>query len=349
MRAVSLFSGIESAGCAWRGLPIDLAAVSEVDPFCCAVLARRFPEAPNLLDAGCASWKECRGADIVVAGSPCQSFSIAGKREGMRGTSSSVAHFIRAVAEILPRLFIWENVPGVLTSNRGADFRWILMELDAVGYGMAWRVLDARAFGLPQRRPRLFLVGSLGCRRAEEIFAYEEDMLEAVPAPYQERGARVAHEGPQAASREVIQISGSVLGRSRELTLGICSPDERGAYTCTATDVHALAMRIQEDGTERVILRHMTPWEYERCQGLPDGWTDLYGWDPDEKAVEAVRRSLELNRRRDVIPGEAAAHLLRWCANEEGHTPDYLRCRAIGNAMAVPVMRWIGERACELS
>lgn len=115
MRYVSLFSGIEAASCAWGPLGWEAVAFSEIDPFCRAVLSARFPHVPNLGDIREVDWKELHGkTDIVIGGSPCQSFSVAGSRTGLSGESGLMLEYIRAVREIRPRCFVWENVPGAL-------------------------------------------------------------------------------------------------------------------------------------------------------------------------------------------------------------------------------------------
>lgn len=104
----------------------------------------------------------------------CQSFSTAGKREGLKGESGLMFEYIRCVREVRPRWFVWENVPGALSSEHGGAFRQLLSEMDALGYGLAWRVLDAQFFGVAQRRERLFLVGSLGTMRSSEVLFERE-------------------------------------------------------------------------------------------------------------------------------------------------------------------------------
>lgn len=163
MKYVSLFSGIEAATVAWEPLGWEPVCFAELDEFPSAVLAERYPEVPNVGDVTKANWKKYRNkVDLVVGGSPCQSFSIAGKREGLQGESGLMFEYIRAVREIRPRWFLWENVPGALSSENGEAFRQLLSEMDKLGYGLAWRVLDAQFFGVAQRRRRLFLVGHLG-------------------------------------------------------------------------------------------------------------------------------------------------------------------------------------------
>lgn len=163
MRYISIFSGIEAASVAWESLGWEPVAFAEIEPFPCELLKQRFPGVPNLGDVTKIDWSEYRGAvDLIVGGSPCQSFSIAGNREGLKGESGLMFEYIRAVREVLPRYFVWENVPGALSSEKGAAFGQLLHEMDVCGYGLAWRVLDAQFYGVAQRRRRVFLVGCLG-------------------------------------------------------------------------------------------------------------------------------------------------------------------------------------------
>ena len=181
IRYISLFSGIEAASCAWEPLGWEPVAFSEIEPFPCAVLAERFPDVPNLGDITEIDWKEVLDkygeVDLIVGGSPCQSFSVAGKREGLSGESRLMFEYIRAVREVRPRWFVWENVPGALTSEGGAAFGQLLREMDGLGYGVAWRVLDSRFFGVPQRRRRVFAVGRLGDIEGPCQVLFEPEML----------------------------------------------------------------------------------------------------------------------------------------------------------------------------
>ena len=165
MRYVSLFSGIEAASVAFEPLGWEPVAFAEIEPFPCAVLEARWPDVQNLGDVTEIDWmkfKEDHGTvDLVVGGSPCQSFSIAGGRDSLDGESRLMFEYIRAVEELRPTWLIWENVPGVL-SVRDNAFGQLLGELSDIGYGLAWRVLDAQFFGVAQRRRRVFLVGHVG-------------------------------------------------------------------------------------------------------------------------------------------------------------------------------------------
>ena len=179
MRYLSIFSGIEAASVAWRPLGWEPLAFSEIEPFPSAVLAHRYPDVPNLGDITRIDWSahdDCHTADLVVGGSPCQSFSIAGRREGLEGASGLMWEYVRAIQAIRPRWLVWENVPGALSSSHGEDFACLLRALDGLGYVLAWRILDAQYFGVAQRRRRVYVVGSLGSQRAAEVL-FEPDCL----------------------------------------------------------------------------------------------------------------------------------------------------------------------------
>ena len=172
MRYVSVFSGIEAASVAWEPLGWEPVAFSEIEAFPSAVLAARYPRVPNYGDITRIDWSdhsECISADVLVGGSPCQSFSIAGGRTGLDGASGLMWEYVRAVRELMPRWLVWENVPGALSSSRGEDFGCLLRALDGLGYGLAWRVLDAQFYGVAQRRRRVYLVGSLGNTRCCDV------------------------------------------------------------------------------------------------------------------------------------------------------------------------------------
>ena len=232
MRYVSIFSGVEAATLAWEPLGWEPLAFCEIDDFPSAVLAERWPNVPNLGDITKVDWKkEIHGAvDLVVGGSPCQSFSIAGKREGLKGASGLMFEYIRCVQELMPRWFLWENVKGALSCEGGAAFGQLLREMDALGYGLAWRVLDAQFFGVAQRRERLFLVGHLGDARACEVLFEPESMCWDTPSSREKRKAVAAASG-----RCVAQGGGT----------GRLNPDDQHD-TLTAIDRPAVAFKYHQ-------------------------------------------------------------------------------------------------------
>ena len=166
MKFLSLFSGIEAASVAWKDLGWQCVGVSEIEPFPCAVLKKHYPNVPNLGDITKITKEmlnELGPIDIVVGGSPCQSYSVAGNKKGLDDPRGQLMFdYIRVVRDTKPKWFIWENVPGVLSSNNGKDFGSLLWEMEKLGYDLAWRVLDSKDFGVPQKRRRVFLVGHLG-------------------------------------------------------------------------------------------------------------------------------------------------------------------------------------------
>lgn len=193
MRYLSVFSGVEAATVAWEPLGWEPVAFCEVDAFPSAVLAERYPDVPNLGDITQVDWEEFErdfgAVDLVVGGSPCQSFSVAGKREGLSGASGLMWEYVRCVQSLRPRWFVWENVKGSLSSEGGEAFRCLLASMDELGYGLAWRVLDAQFFDLPQRRERVFLVGSLGDGRCADVLFEPEGLLWDPPSGRQKRQA----------------------------------------------------------------------------------------------------------------------------------------------------------------
>ena len=191
-----------------------------------------------------------------------------------------------------PRWFIWENVPGVLSSNKGKDFEVIINEMVKSGYGVCWRVLDARWFGLPQSRPRLFVVGRFGSECPTEVLFESQDTQDA-PGKYEERqqADTIRHQG-----LDVIPIC--MRGRRSGVVM-----EYMDFFGCLRADIGSLARDYVWDNKG---VRQLTPLECERLQGMPDNHTSL-GYD----------------------------------------TPDRLRWKAIGNSMAVPVVRWIGNKIAE--
>ncbi|MEF2593764.1 MAG: DNA cytosine methyltransferase [Eggerthellaceae bacterium] len=289
MRYVSLFSGIEAASVAWGPLGWKPMAFSEIEAFPCAVLKERFPDVPNLGDVKEVDWygfEEAFGRpDVVVGGSPCQSFSVAGTRTGLDGPSGLMWEYVRAVRELRPEWLLWENVPGALSSSHGDDFRCLLESLDALGYGLAWRVLDAQFFGVAQRRERVFLVGRLGGPDGPCEVLFERGGMPWDPPSSREKRQELAagagggaacagfkyHASPSAKtiaienepaptmtsdshSPAVFQIKGNAIDRNTAQNgQWACDPDENGAYTLNSTDVDGvLAFAANQRGEVRL-------------------------------------------------------------------------------------------------
>ncbi|MGP1474123.1 MAG: DNA cytosine methyltransferase [Treponema sp.] len=299
MRYLSVCSGIEAVSAAWKSLGFTPVGFAEVEPFPCAVLQAHFPNVKNYGDiTKYDEWDEIGAVDIVVGGTPCQSFSIAGKRGGLCDERGQLMYsYLGIVEKYKPRWILWENVPGVLSSGGGADFSELLSGLEKCGYGWAYRVLDAQYFGIPQRRRRVFVVGHINNRTdlAAKVLFEPESVSRNI--------------APSGKTKQVFAVKAK---RSIGYT-SVFTESSFGGYRKGFGMLRASGGAIG-GGSEMLItqnntVRKLTPLECERLQGFPDGWT------------------------RIAYRGKSA-----------DKCPDSLRYKAIGNSMAVPVMRWIGER-----
>lgn len=193
MRYGSVCSGIEAATVAWHPLGWQPSFFSEIEAFPRAVLAHHYPNVPLHGDFTTIKGTEYEPIDLLVGGTPCQSFSVAGLRGGLDDDRGNLAlEFLRLADRTRPRWLVWENVPGVLSSNGGRDFGSILGGMVELGYGIAYRVLDAQYFGVAQRRRRVFVVGYLGDWRRAAAVLFERHSLQGHPPPRREKGQRIA-------------------------------------------------------------------------------------------------------------------------------------------------------------
>ena len=187
MKAVSLFAGVGGFDLALERNGVEVVATCEIDKHAQKILARHFPKAKLFSDVTTLTGKDLFNAGfdstgIIVGGFPCQDVSVAGKRAGLSHADGSATRsglfweVVRLLEETKAQHFILENVPGLLSSNEGRDFAVVLGALVELGYGVSWRILDAQYFGVPQRRRRVFIVGSLGDNgfTSSEILAIAE-------------------------------------------------------------------------------------------------------------------------------------------------------------------------------
>lgn len=193
MRYLSVCAGIEAATIAWHPLGWEAAAFSEIEAFPRAVLAHHYPEVPLHGDFTTIGADDYGAIDLLVGGTPCQSFSIAGLRGGLGDDRGNLAlEFLRLADRKRPRWLVWENVPGVLSIDEGRAFGSILGGMGELGYGCAYRILDAQHFGVPQRRRRVFVVGYLGDWRRAAAVLFERHSLSGHSAPRREAREAVA-------------------------------------------------------------------------------------------------------------------------------------------------------------
>jgi DNA (cytosine-5)-methyltransferase 1 len=191
LKYLSVCSGIEAASVAWKGLKWEAAGFSEIEPFPCAVLNHHFPTVTNFGDlTKHEQWKIQPGSiDVICGGTPCQSFSVAGLRAGMADPRGNLAlTFLSLCDRIRPEWIVWENVPGVLSINGGRDFGAFLGALGQLGYGFAYRILDAQYFGVAQRRRRVFVVANARDWRRAAAVLFEPESLRGDSAPRRAKG-----------------------------------------------------------------------------------------------------------------------------------------------------------------
>lgn len=289
MDVLSLFSGIEGFGVGFARAGMTVTHHVERDPHCRTVLESQFPSTRIIRDVRLVRPATIRSTpDVVCGGFPCQDLSLAGRREGLAGSRSGLWwEFHRIIGFLRPPWVVIENVPGLLSSNRGRDMGAILGALGELGYGWAYRIMDARWTGVPQRRRRVFIVGHLGTRtRAAEVLLEPEGGAGSL-VPQQQGEVEVAHFDSHGAHTSPV-LSFHHQNRIKESTPVFV--DE------APTLMTAKVPLVYVDGS----LRKLTPVECERLQGFPDDWT----------------ASL------------ANTH----------------RYRVLGNAVAVPVVEWLGKR-----
>jgi DNA (cytosine-5)-methyltransferase 1 len=192
MKYLSVCSGIEAASVAWHSLGWSPVAFSEIDAFPCAVLAHHYPSVPNWGDmTHFREWPDA-AIDILVGGTPCQSFSVAGLRKGLADPRGNLTLTYLAITDrYRPEWLVWENVPGVLSDATRA-FGAFLGGLGQLGYGFAYRILDAQYFGVAQRRRRVFVVGHARDWRRAAAVLFERASLRGDSAPSRETRKGIA-------------------------------------------------------------------------------------------------------------------------------------------------------------
>jgi DNA (cytosine-5)-methyltransferase 1 len=195
MKYGSVCSGIEAASVAWHDLGWEPQWFSEIEQFPSEVLKHRFPDVPNLGDMTQLTQNPTfneRSIDLLVGGTPCQSFSVAGLRKGLADPRGNLMLTFLALADAKkPKWIVWENVPGVLSSNGGRDFGTFLGALGELGYGFAFRTLNAEYFGVAQRRRRVFVVGYLGDWRVAAAVLFERESLQGNIKPSRKKREEV--------------------------------------------------------------------------------------------------------------------------------------------------------------
>lgn len=419
----SVCSGIEAATAAWHPLGWRPAFFSEIDAAPRAVLTHHYPDVPLHGDFTTIGADDYGPIDLLVGGTPCQSFSVAGLRGGLVDERGNLAlEYLRLAGRKRPRWLVWENVPGVLSSNGGGDFGAILGGLVELGYGFVYRVLDAQHLGVPQRRRRVFVVGHLGDWRRAAAVLFERHSLSGHSPPRREKGPSVAaltangvgtcgaddnqgqagHLIPQGCGGEVAPTLNAAFGSK----LGLDNQHiDAGAGLFVAHSLRAEGFDASEDGTGRgtplvpVQLvadtltsngdahsgyrdeKGLVPVAFGGQMSTPMWDTNLsqtlqaknpqavaftcseqsngFAWERDiAGCLDAQVPNDTSNIQRGVRIGSAVRRLTpRECERLQGFPDDFTlvpyrggmmkdgpRYKMLGNSMAVPCMRWIGER-----
>jgi len=371
MKYGSVCSGIEAASVAWESLGWEAQWYSEIEQFPSAVLAHRFPTVPNLGDMTKIHETqifENATINLLVGGTPCQSFSVAGLRKGLADPRGNLMLTFLSLAERKkPRWIVWENVPGVLSSNGGRDFATFLTALGQLGYGYAYRVLDAQYFGVAQRRRRVFVVGYLGDWRPPAAVLFEQDCLSG--------HSKKSREKRQATSSDAQGGFGSrsqSTGVNPDLMATLCAKDnekwgcnqwvnegkaivepkpswwngEQTAATLTKQNANGAQRMPDKDNFGAVLQPNISP-TITQCKGSRGG-SSMEALD-EVSAIYAQQPTMAIRRltpreceRLQGFPDDWTK--IPYRNKSEDQCPDGNRYKACGNSMAVPVMRWIGER-----
>jgi len=319
MNYLSVCSGIEAATVAWHHMGWKPVGFSEIEKFPSQVLAHHYPQVTNLGDmTKYKEWNINDSVGLLVGGTPCQSFSVAGLRKGLDDPRGNLAlTYVGILDKFRPKWCIWENVPGVLSSGKGRDFGAFLGALGELGYGWAYRVLDAQNFGVAQRRRRVFVVGCLGNWESAAKVLFESESLSGdikkIKKHEQKNSINNGTGFEQYCTKVAPTITSSASGWSRPGNVAT-EPDTyiavdtyngtiQGNITATMTADMAGPTHSGPKVMQNMAVRRLTEIECERLQGFPDNYTNI----------------------RENCPSGA-------------------RYKALGNSMAVPVMRWIGER-----
>jgi len=175
MKHLDLFSGYGGFTIPARKYNIETIGFSEIDKYACSVLNYHYPNIKNYGDITKIKAEDLPTVDIITGGSPCQDLSVAGKGAGLNGERSGLFfHFIRLIKEKQPTYFVWENVKGALSSQGGWDFARVQIEMEQAGYDVWWQVLNAKDFGAPQNRERIFAIGIRKGSGREILFEQRE-------------------------------------------------------------------------------------------------------------------------------------------------------------------------------
>jgi DNA (cytosine-5)-methyltransferase 1 len=360
MRYASVCDGIGAAHVAWQPLGWECAWTSEIEPFPAAVVDHhwRFNNLGDMTQLTEEMLQNAGNIQLLVGGTPCQSFSVAGLRGGLADPRGNLAlRFVQLVGVLRPNWVVWENVPGVLSSEGGRDFATFLGALAELRYGFAYRVLDAQWFGVAQRRRRVFVVGHLGDWRRAAAVLFERESLRGNPPT---RGAK----------EQEIAVSPSLRAQSNS-----SHRDDTQAFVpaispaLKARDCKGPSSDGDGDGDGATLVpivfkeNMSTPsWAWDQSETLQAANGCAVAFDTYNHTCGDVSQTLQRGTGTDQIGAAAIGMAVRRltpkeCERLQGFPDGYTdvtyrgkpaadgpRYKALGNSMAVPVMAWIGKR-----
>jgi DNA (cytosine-5)-methyltransferase 1 len=404
MKYLSVCSGVEAATVAWHPLGWNPIGYAEIETFPSAVLNHHYPTVPNLGDiTKYKEWNINGTVELLVGGTPCQAFSVAGLRKGLEDPRGNLTLVYTGILDrFKPKWFVWENVPGVLSSSGGRDFGSFLGAVAELGYGFSYRVLDAQYFGVPQRRRRVFVVGCLGDWVSASKVLFEPDCLSR-----DTEESRKTRERTSSATSSGVRGNIETFNRQSHSQFGVDplastvkARDHKQFTDLVVYETHPADSRVREMGDvcQTVTSRWGTgggnvPIALQDISGRDKaqngrGWNDdgvsytldaaatqgvAYSIREDAiagnfsatplqvtPALQALRPSVQSHHAQTFIAQQMAVRRLTpvECERLQGfpdnytniawrgkpESPDSLRYKAMGNSMAVPCMKWIGER-----
>lgn len=274
---------------------------SEIDPYAIKIYEKHFPNHKNYGDITKLKANKLPNFDLLVGGFPCQAFSIAGKRKGFADTRGTLFFDIaRILKSKKPRMFILENVKGLLSHDGGNTFKTIISTLAQLGYDLEWQVLNSKNFGVPQNRERVFIVGHLRKETKSKIFPFTKNYSEDIVLPTITTRVTADSNGTYVSERSPRQIIGGSQGNRVYDPKGISTTlasqagglgAKTGLYAVGGLQAH---QKPRKDGisptltqamgmgggqtplvwSKKIKIRRLTPMECERLQGFPDNWTE---------------------------------------------------------------------------
>ncbi len=346
MKYGSLFTGIGGFDLGFDRAGMECTWQCEIDKYARAVLSKHWPNVERLEDVQQIGKENLGPVDLICGGFPCQDLSVAGKRAGLAGSKSGLwFEFARILGELKPAWVVIENVPGLLSSNKGKDFAVILRGLVKLGYGVCWRVLNSQHFGVPQRRNRVFIVGHLGDGRAAEVL-FESPCVCGDSAPSRKEGEEIA--GTFGGSSQSGGFRTTDLDNSGAFIVGPLCHNGKAAGSATQQDAHSgmLVTTHQCTGHGWWKQSGVAQTVQTGCRGVHESNAVALtcgnrGISPDQAAAGMIQPAGAHVRRLTPTECERLQGFPDGWTDGQSDTQRYKMC---GNAVTVPVAEWLGKR-----